>query len=510
MKNDRLLIALLVAAGLGLFLLGSQTLLHHTVHWDWNAIRLERSAALGAGEPLYQPADRGLILNQIYGPVAVFLYLPTLLFARPTSAIVCGQLIAVLSFFLPVLWLHLRVRQSLAVGLLGFLAFATLTLDLWPLTYAAFTIHVDAPALGLGALAGGLLLGRSPPSRRALLASAACVVLAVWTKQVMATVGLLLALYLSLAWGQRAAARYGVYLLLFGATSLGLAVIFCGPITALWFHLVAVPGQQPWRWGGGLGALWTALKLCFESSALAWALAMLTAAIHFAQRRQDKAHRAWLRDNSWILFWLLALGNLPLALMGRAKVGGDANAFSYTVYFLVLGAILGLLALLRHQGPASAPWSRLARGILVAMLVLLLPWLMVLQEVDFWGQPFVVSSLPHEIAFDYARAHPGEIYFPRLIFASFLAEGRLYHSGTGLLDRILAGLAIDPQHLATQLPDRLRGIAFHENGYVTEKDLLPFSELSRPERDPALPGFVVFVRPQAESPDRPDAIPSLF
>ncbi len=493
---------LLAFAGLGLALVGQHILFRLTASWDWNLIRLERSFALVAGYPLFSQPDQGLILNQAYGPVAVLFYLPATLAKTPTAAILVGQLLALAGFFLPALWLHWRAGPPARVWrFCGFLVFVALTLDLWPLTYSALTVHVDAPALGLGALAAGCLLGPRPPTRAALWVSLLAAVLALWTKQVMAPLVLALELFLLAAWGWRLAVRYGLGLLLVGSGSLLLAGWSVGGAT-LWFHLITVPVSHPWRWGGGAHAVLFAFGLLLQTAALAWALTLLAGALLVLRTCRESSCRAssYREDNGprfrqtpGALFWMIAGCNLPMALLGRLKVGGDDNALSFSVYFLVLGTTLTLAAF-AGGAPAVDRW---AQKVLLVLLIVLVPFLVWVQEpgcLTSWQQP-LARDLPQDLAFRYAQQHPGEIYFPRLVLASYLAEDQFYHSGTGLVDRLLGKIAVAPQHVAAHLPARLRAIALAENGYLSEMDLLPFAEFSERTTDPELPGFAVFVRP---------------
>ena len=113
-------------------------------------------------------------------------------------------------------------------------------------------------------------------------------------------------------------------------------------------------------------------------------------------------------------------------------------------------------------------------------------------------RPFPAGELPHQIAFDYARRHPGEIYFPRMTLVHLLAEGEVYHQVIGVLDRAYAEFPLTEDHLRAHLPPEMKGIAFFENVFMSEIEYYDPLGFSRQIRDPELPGFVVWVPPEEE------------
>jgi hypothetical protein len=95
-------------------------------------------------------------------------------------------------------------------------------------------------------------------------------------------------------------------------------------------------------------------------------------------------------------------------------------------------------------------------------------------------------------AFNYARNHPGMIYFPWHPLSVYLAEGHLYSYETGLFDRVAAGIQVDPKDFRRTLPSGMK--------YVAYKDILPPLTLKMlPEFDTQvsiaeLPGWTVLAR----------------
>jgi hypothetical protein len=65
-----------------------------------------------------------------------------------------------------------------------------------------------------------------------------------------------------------------------------------------------------------------------------------------------------------------------------------------------------------------------------------------------------------EVAFEYARRHPGTAYFPWNPLATLLAEGRADHFDYGLYDRELAGFPVSPERVRVGIPARMKYVCF--------------------------------------------------
>lgn len=482
----------------------------HLASWDLNAIRLQRTFALAAGVPLYPPSGEGVAMLPLYGPVGAVAYLPAVLARSPTTALAIGQLLSLFYFFVPPFAWHLlagrgtekRTASHWDLALLAFLCFAAGSVDLWPLEYAAFTVHVDAPALSLALLAC-LAVHRASAAnwRFAYGVSALCAVLAVWTKQVVLPLLLALPLYLLLTEGARSARRYLVVLAAAGLLVGGLVVWWFGPPWLIWFHLVTVPSRHPWRFGGGGHALLTGTGLLVSELTTLWGICLASLVLRIDGMRRTVAGADWrqaLRREPWPLLWLVGLSMVPTAVLSRVKTGGDRNALSYVAYFLLAGATLSLLAAATaaKDRPALMGDRRRARAGLLVLPAVLLAVVVTVQEPGClvpWRHALNRDALPQDIAFRYAAQHPGEAYFPRLTLSSYLAEGRFYHQSPGFIDAFNAGVPIDDESLWAHLPSRLRIVAFDRNGYESQVEYLPFQEQLEPAPDdPELPGFVIY------------------
>ena len=206
-----------------------------------------------------------------------------------------------------------------------------------------------------------------------------------------------------------------------------------------------------------------------------------------------------MRDPGWG-YGLVGLAMAPMMVMATVKEGGDINNMAYPAYFLIAGASLSLAALARR--------TVIARRGLVAIPAVILPTVLVFQEPETLRtliRPFPTAELPHQIAYDYAREHPGEIYFPRMTLVHLLAEGEVYHQVIGILDRAYAEFPLTEDHLRAHLPPRMKGIAFYENVFMSEIEYYESLGFSQQIRDPDLPGFVIWVPPPEDSGVLPSA-----
>jgi len=476
-------IALRLAAAVGV-IVAAAALLHGVVavpESDMSASRVVPAVALARGFPLYAGPASGPIIDFMYGPIAALAFLPAALASTPSGALAIAVVVNVAWFFLPMAWLHVRAAGRLDVGLAALVLFALVVLRDPGLTFSALTIHADAPALGLGAVACVLAAGGAGPAAIALATA-----LALWTKQTMAPIALALLVHAWARGGRRGALRLAAWLGVFG---LGIGVLAClafGP-AALVFNMVTLPGRMPW-YGDATTSRWaTALFVAGLVVRLTWLPALVTIGLVLRQRRRHASTRSDL-----ILLAGAALALAPAAIAGGAKVGGYLNTLSVTSYFLVAAATAGLAA-------AARDGDRVARVLLVAGLV---GYGLVLGT-----GPAGVRSLqasvaglrawtdnPHERAFRAARAHPGEIDFPWDPLAVVLAENRLDNNEIGAWNRDLAGVPIDDALWRRHLPPRLRWMAFRPpTGAFTwlpePTGRLP--ELSAPASLPGLEGFTV-------------------
>lgn len=229
---------------------------------DQNSPLLTPSIAMLYGYNLYYPPDRGPALDTMYGPVNYLAYSPAALGNNPTIAILLGELITILFYFLPVLWLHigehLRNTKTLRFASYVFILFCFLTLYISPLNSAAFMIHSDSIALGFCAIACAILYCKKRrTSIIGLFLSATFAVLAVWTKQITVPILFALPTYILLAQGFNYFIRYVVCIVVSSSVISALIFFFCNT-QALIYNILTVPLRQPWRgYPSGLVPPWS-------------------------------------------------------------------------------------------------------------------------------------------------------------------------------------------------------------------------------------------------------------
>ncbi len=481
-------------------------MLHHVAavpESDMSASRVVPAVALAHGFPIYAGPASGPIIDFMYGPGAALAFLPAALAATPSGALAIAAAVNALAFFAPIAWLHRRGVGRRDAALAGFVLFVLAVLRDPGLAFSALTIHADAPALGLGALACGLFAtgGRSPSTPR-LAAVATAAVLAAWTKQTIAPLAIALVATALVRDGARVAARLLAWLVGLGLVVSAVWLVAFDP-RALWFQMVTLPSRMPW-YGEAHGGRWTTvgfvIGLLVRFVGMP-ALVVLALAIAAARRGVR------LRDTPSAILVTAAIVLAPLAVVGGAKVGGFLNTFSVCSYFLVAAATIGLAAATEATGGVGA----VATAWLAAALAL--------AAVDVGRGPGGLAHArdtlaelaawrdnPHERAFDVARARPGEIYLPWNPLSTLLAEHRLDNNEIGAWNRDLAGVPIPDALWRRYLPPRLRVIAFRPPtgafAWLPEPSArLP--ELATPTTVPGLDGWTVLGRAGAAPTDAP-------
>jgi len=462
---------------------------------EHNWMRLEKIFALARGRPLYYGPGFGPALAALYGPMSALAYWPATWTPYFTTIVPTACVISMLLFFAPVLGLLLIEtggdKRRLYFAFLGFLIFAFTAIYSSSLRMAAFNVHADAPALGLSALACAFLYGRRDSQEwRFVLPAAAAAVLAVWSKQV--TVLLLPALALNewLVSGNRGLRRYLVCLAIAGL-AVSCIFLFVFDPRAMFFQMITVPSRHPLK-EDGLHALVIAFVKLLRECLLFLPWLILGVLPSLMRLKRYLSFSAWLRDHRWFLFILVASWMLPLSLYSNIKVGGSNNTFTFTNYFLVIGAILAMREGIEKPAAGAGIAGRIGAWMMVAALALAMG---IGIPVAFYR----ALRLPRKtnfalIAYEYAKAHPGETYFPRLSLIHLLAEGKIYHAIDGLMDRRWANLPLTEEHVRKYVPPQAEMIAFYEEG-EDHRWLLPLAEFSdSSEHTEALPHFNIYRR----------------
>lgn len=408
-------------------------------YYGWNGARLAPVVAWVGGRPLYSTQDAGSVQTTMYPPLSAVAYAPAAAFPEPTSAVVAGSLLAQLYYFLPVLYLCLTCPLSLAqpgdrrLGLLLFSLFVTLTLGFSGLCGSATFIHADAPALGLG-LASCLVLSRarsSEPVRFGLCALLAW--LSVCSKQPMLPLVGVLPLWTLLGEGWRQALRLTLWLISVGAAVAALLLAMF-PLDGLVFNTVLIPLRVPW-----LGSFPSNLAYTFlELQAYLLPVVLLLAGLVILLLREDPMSKtsAWQARNDWLLPLAVALILLPVSVLGRVKIGGALNSFSFTLYFAAAAVVMlagRLLRLWEEHKQVALRSSCVLFVALASLAVTVYSFQRIIGD-----KLHLLSAERNENRWAYeslVRDRGSGTYFPGQPLAHWLANGELPHLSLAVYDR---------------------------------------------------------------------------
>lgn len=406
----------------------------------WDVVRLAPAAAFARGFPLYSGRFAGAILSTMYTPLSALAYLPAVLFRRPAQQAIAGRFIAWSLVFGPV-WFFAansskdRLRRALIFA--ATVAACSFSPALW---YSGTRIHADAPALSMLALT---CWWETVPnrSRATGLLAATFAWLAVWCKQTMIALPVVLIARSFATLPTREAARRSSAILLVGAlVSLPFAAGF--DRDALYFNAVLWPGRFPWKGTFPANALFRGCELLAHASP--WILVLIATRPRFARPNPD--------SRVALLCWI-AIALAPLAILSRVKKGGDLNSFSPSLYPLVL-ACVARLATIRERPEISPRIVRFALTTAAVALALSVS-LNVARELKL-----LAKERPADAEYDYLLNHPGEVYFPWHPLAHVAAEGRPTHHLHTVKERGVAGFPVGRDHFRRGLPETARYVAF--------------------------------------------------
>src|SRR4030042_3553678 len=336
-----------------------------------NSRRLGWVFSIAYGYKLYYGPHSGPVLPTIYGPMAALVYLPATLVNNPVYAVILGSCISACFYFIPMFWLHARnnlsdPKRSL-FALLAFACFCLSTFNSKTLSYSAFAIHADAPALGLCAAACAILYFRKQRENiTPLFLSAIFSVLTVFTKQLFAPILLALPFYVLLADGYGCSKRY---LLCISLSLFFISIPFLIFLNAkdMIFNMFINPIHHPWRFPDKTYALCAASKLLIDRSILL--IAVLIFYYFFRSLSVSGAtdkKKLWLGSSPWVMLAIVGFFMIPTSLLGRVKVGSGVNTLSPAVYFLS-GAVT--LVFIEFLSDLSSCHSRLTQMVTKTVLI---------------------------------------------------------------------------------------------------------------------------------------------
>ncbi|HVO33318.1 MAG TPA: hypothetical protein VMU17_05325, partial [Elusimicrobiota bacterium] len=363
---------------------------------------------------------------------------------------------------------------------LAFLAFVCVSLESEGLAYSALRVHVDAPALMWSTLAMGVLRSRLPARRSLAVAFAA---LAALTKQTFIPVWLLALPFGSGLADERPLDRRLLMYTAFSAVGAVIVLRLFAPVNNLISDLVMLQTKYPF-----VDRPLASLILAFSDFVRQfWPLAAVVT-FGILVDASDA-----LRRNSILM--IAAFVVFPIALVHRAKVGGDVNAFAPVLYWLLAASLFGLLRAISQEETGAHFPARVAKIILVLTVAMgSLECLPVAMHFRLIQARRILPLNPQESAYRYLRQHADGYYFPFNPLAAVMAEGRLYHTASSLADFTLQGHPLGPHDLQAGLPPVFSGVAIHESNDQDREALLHALDLrAQPVRDPAMPGWLIYV-----------------
>ena len=463
-----------------------------TPFWNYNGSRLMPSFAVARGWNYYVLPHGGPLFCTIYGPMTAIIYLPATLLATPNGAVIAGSLISAILCFTAVAFLHFTRSRHGRQDRAAFLAAGLLVCYLEPLRYACFNIHADGPGLAFSAFACSALY-MLDARRWALPFSAFFAVFAICCKQTFLPLPIALLAYVAFAAGIRQALRYAAWLCAAGLLLGGIVVLAAGP-ARLYHCLIWVPMHQPWSSASALVSWMQAIRNFIRLSLPVLIPLLAAGGYLLATARLDLRSLRSLATHRSVPLLMTGVTLLPASILGRAKVGGDINSFSFALFFLTCG-----LTVLLADSVATAGLPTLRRLAAWGLVAIILP-IMVSEAPLVIEIPSKIRQLPQSgqnVAYEYLVRHPGQAYFPWFPLSHFYAEHQFRHYGYGIGDRLLAGESFTTADFRAYMPPQPALIAFSKDGTreVAGYDLLKYlPEYRRKIDDPELTGWTAYAK----------------
>jgi hypothetical protein len=418
-------------------------------HVPWFEQRVAPTIAIAHGQSIYHMPDSGPLISCTYAPLSYLAFLPIALLHNLWAMFAAGSLMATLYLLLPI---YLAIRRLVLSGRLGrsdgrfLLLFGFVAIVfLRPLNYVATIASADSPAICLMALSLLILYWdlERPQWTTAALSSLALVA-SVGCKQNMLIAALVVIAAAFYGFSRRFAWRYLALTAIWVALLFAIVPAIYGNLHVIYFNNVVIPSHIPvikrnFFFGGYEMGQYSALLLIF-----------LVGMEILRSFSATAGERNQARPRFTLAFFAVAAIMVPVSIRTYAVVGGDVNAFSHAVYFLLLGTILwsgGLIVPLRENGRTVRALELWMTSGLLLLLASGMPTRFTWQEVAIMRR-----TPPAVEAYRYDRQHPGEVYFPSNSVATYLAEGKFYETDWGVLNLAVAGQSLRREDVFRYLP----------------------------------------------------------
>lgn len=476
----------------------------------WDGERLAMTYARLAGDVVFYGPTDGPVTSWMYGPASLLAFFPATFFPTPTLAILVGTLLGQIFYLAPVFYLCFKTRgeknESSLFSFAIFVAFLLFSYQSSVLGSGYQGLFADV----VGFVFAGFACLLWPREKKVKISDylwpSVLVALAVWSKQTFLPLVFALPLYAFLQKGKKEGIQNTLVAV---ATLFVISLFFCAffPADGLWKKLIVYPATIPWRrslFGGGMLSLHptfierakslmeVAEELFVQASFLLAPLLFFY--LSFWGIRPKGSKKKLLANDSFLFLWV-ALFLVPTALLGRVKVGGGENTPNVCLYFVGLSLVALIAEFASHLWmEANAKLDQLAKNFILVILVVF----------PITNLPILYTSIqplqdltnnPHEVAYQYAKKHPGEVYFPWSTLPSVMVDKKLYHSYYGVMDQVLVGNELTPEHFRKHLPENLKQVAFMSN-YDTSSLLKYLPEFTEKVEVPELPGWTVLQKKQ--------------
>lgn len=441
------------------------------------------------GVSVYQIGLKGIAFCVPYGPLTYLVYLPAALWREPQYFFLAACLISFVIYCGPLFifcW-HIRKvsKDAFWVSLLLVNCFVLFTFYS-PSLHVAMSLASDGPALGFAGMACAIMFfydGRRPWLDCALTAAFTCC--AIFTKQNTGALVLVLPLYSYLIWGRRTAMRLCLCLGAGALITVGLTAAVYGDLRAVYFNDVVMLSRFPLEWNRFPGAV---QELTEQSALLIFGLGCL-------MLLPGSNGRALIKDlnrkelGRVVIFAAMALFMIPASVLGRIFLGGAANALSPALYFALLELLTFAYVFLAERAPDARTDSTVLT-VLFLFATVLVPLLA--RNFAPFSLRSAVRASSSEIAYRYARRHPGEIYFPFNQVSVYYAEHKFYHADWGIENLVPGKVPFSKLEILRYIPPNARYMAYPPD--AAPKDWLqPYLSPSRKRVEvPELQDFSVF------------------
>jgi hypothetical protein len=431
-RLSRVLMSVLPLGAVGIIASLMYGVIRHYGNW-WSANRLAKLVGMAAGYELYPLPGTGRIDCNMYGPLAELVYAPTLIVGTPVGMLGVGMAVSMLLFFVPgvlVIWQASKGRIPIVSTVAAIAVFLLYTAHNGPLSYVAYLIHADAPAVGLILLAV-YFLSRANESNRVKYSAVSGVLagLAPFAKQNVVFAGFGLLLYAAVAMDRRHVTAFLIGFasaVLAGVKLIASAFSFDGFV----YNAIVRPGSH-----GFVGSLATTLRTTPFIRFVPFILPLLFVFLLWPGRTWRERLRNGNADAQLVTVFVFMT---PISIAGHAKIGGDVNAFALGVAALVL---FGVLTILRasvfeadtYDSRVVRKYGRVIRNGAVLTLVLFVVYLTgyFVHRIQSPSTGKIVSGLrltPERVAYSYMLENDESAYLPVNRLSQVIVSGKLYHS----------------------------------------------------------------------------------